>query len=294
MQITPYHLTAAAAVGSTPLVVDSPHSWLEWPASTPTIAPASALRRTCDAFVDAIWAEATGARVPVLAARFHRAWADVNRAPDDIDAELLAAPWPQPLRPTVKSGRGQGLVWRDSQPGVPLYAGPLALHDVRQRLDGYYVPYRNELARLFDETQRGQGFVCHINAHSMKSVGNGMNDDAGRRRPDIVLSDRDGASAVPRVVQALASPLRALGLQVWINHPYKGGDILGTFGDPARGRHSVQVEINRNLYMDEATVSSHAGYPQLVQALRRAVDELSAQLADELGRALLPDGASRL
>lgn len=288
MQDKPYHLTAAHMAGCAPLVVDSPHSWLEWPASTPTIAPASALRRTCDAFVDAIWVEATRGRAPVLAARFHRAWIDANRALDDIDPALLAGPWPDTLRPTVKSERGQGLVWRDAQPGVPLYAAPLAPQEVRRRIEAHHEPYRKELLRLHKAALENRGWVCHVNAHSMKSVGNGMNDDNGQPRPDIVLSDRDGASADPRLVQAMAVSLRAQGLEVQINYPYRGGDILRAFGDPARGCHSLQVEINRSLYMDEVTVAPHAGYPRLVEALRHTVDELSADLGGELGRALGP------
>ena len=286
MQDKPYHLTAAHMAGCVPLVVDSPHSWLEWPASTPTIAPASALRRTCDAFVDAIWVEATRARVPVLAARFHRAWVDANRARDDIDPAMLAGPWPDALRPSLKSERGQGLIWRDAQPGVPLYAEALAPQDVRQRIEAHHDPYRQELDRLYKAALQSQGWVCHVNAHSMKSVGNAMNDDNGLQRPDIVLSDRGGTSADPRLVQVLAVSLRARGLQVQINHPYPGGEILRAFGDPARGCHSLQVEIKRSLYMDEATVTPHAGYPRLVEALRHAVDELSAALAGELGASL--------
>jgi N-formylglutamate deformylase len=286
MHEMPFQVTAAHTAGHTPLVVDSPHSWLEWPAATPTIAAPSALRRTCDAFVDAIWIEATGARVPVLAARFHRAWIDANRAPDDLDPALLAGPWPEPLRPTVRSERGQGLVWRDAQPGVPLYAAPLAPQDVRARIDAHHAPYRRTLAGLLRATHEIQGMVCHVNAHSMKSVGNAMNDDNGQPRPDVVLSDRMGASADARLVQAMADSLRAQGLRVQVNHPYVGGDLLRTYGDPANRMHSVQVEINRRLYMDEAAVVPHAGYARLVAALRRTVDELLVQLAGDLGRAL--------
>lgn len=286
----PYAVTAASEAGRTPLLVDSPHSWLEWPASTPTVAPAAALRRTCDAFVDAIWIEATGGRVPVLAARFHRAWLDANRARDDLAPALLAEPWPEPLRPTVKSERGQGLLWRDSQPGVPLYAQPLSFQEVRWRIEAHHEPYRRELARLQQAVLQEQGFVCHVNAHSMKSVGNAMNDDNGQGRPDIVLGDRMGTSADPRLVELLAGSLRKEGLSVQINRPYPGGDIVRAFGDPARGCHSLQVEINRRLYMDEARVIPHAGYARLVAMLGRAVNALCAQLAGDLGRTLRAAG----
>ena len=69
---------------------------------------------------------------------------------------------------------------------------------------------------------------------------------------DIVLGDRFGASAAPWVVEALKSALLARGYRVRRNKPYAGGYITEHYGAPAAGRHAVQIEVNRALYMDEA------------------------------------------
>lgn len=48
------------------------------------------------------------------------------------------------------------------------------------------------------------------------------------------------------------------------------------FGNPAQQRHSVQIEINRKLYMDEQTLELHAGFERLQDDLRALVEMLSA------------------
>ena len=41
-------------------------------------------------------------------------------------------------------------------------------------------------------------------------------------------------------------------------------------GDPIAGRHSLQIEINRGLYMDEARIEKSDAFPRL----RRDIDRL--------------------
>jgi N-formylglutamate deformylase len=48
------------------------------------------------------------------------------------------------------------------------------------------------------------------------------------------------------------------------------------YGDPASHRHSVQVEVNRKLYMDEETLEPHAGFGRLRGHLRQLVERLIA------------------
>ncbi len=49
---------------------------------------------------------------------------------------------------------------------------------------------------------------------------------------------------------------RGAGYSVAINDPYKGVEIVRKHGRPAAGRHSLQIELNRRLYMDEATLAA--------------------------------------
>jgi N-formylglutamate deformylase len=91
-----------------------------------------------------------------------------------------------------------------------------------------------------------------------------------------VIGDRDGSTADPRLSRLVVEHLRGRGYDVAYNHPYKGVELLRRNGDPAHDRHSIQVEANRRLYMDEGTLELHAGFARLQADLRSLVELLLA------------------
>ena len=285
----PSFVVRPAAGAASPVVFDSPHSGFAWPADWRPSAPREAIRTTWDAHVDRLLEGAAAAGVPLLAAAFPRAYIDVNRAEDDLDPSVLAAPWPSPLAPTDYSRRGMGLIRRLALPDVPMYEAPLPVPEVQARLVGHYRPYRARLGALLDAAHAQHGHVWHVDWHSMKSRGNAMNVDAGAARPEIVVSDRRGTTAAPGLVARLVGWFTLRGYRTLANDPYQGGDLVRTFGDPARGRSSVQVEINRSLYMDEATCEPHAGFAPLQADLSALARELAAW-AREAAREAARDG----
>lgn len=279
--------TPARADEAIPLVVDSPHSGLAFPPDGRCVAPAEALLAGWDAYVDHLWAATPEAGGTLIAATFHRCYIDCNRSEADIDPQLLGEPWPG-LVPTVYSERGMGLIRRYALPDVPMYSGPLSAADVSRRIERYYRPYHAALGRALDDAQRRHGSVWHLNCHSMKSIGNAMNADNGARRPDIVVSDRAGSSADPAFTRWVAAAFAEMGYHATINHPYEGGDIVRRYGAPARSRHSVQIEINRKLYMDERSFVLHEGADKLKADLHTFLLRLRGQLRGLLARAAEP------
>ena len=261
-----------------PIVIDSPHSGMIWPEDFLPSAPRAAILTTWDAFVDELWSAAPTAGASLLSARFPRAYVDVNRAVDDIDPALLAEPWPSPLTPSDYTARGMGLIRRDALPGVPMYDRKLSIAEVRHRIDACYAPYRTALAERIETVRTEFGAVWHINAHSMKSRGNAMNVDSGVARPDFVVSDRRGTTADPSHTAWIAEWLRARGHVVQVNDPYLGGDLVRTHGSPATGRHSIQIEINRALYMTEATFARGARFGEIRALCGELVRALAARV----------------
>lgn len=257
-----------------PLVVDSPHSSPVMPCGAGCIAPREALMSSIDAYVDELWCYVPEVGGQLLCAEFHRAFIDVNRSALDIDPRMLASAWPTLTQPSAKSQRGMGLIRRFALPGVPMYDRLLTVPEVQHRLRTFYVPYHDRLGLAMD--QAGQQFpqVWHINCHSMKSVGNAMNEDDGERRPDFVISDADGTTADPADTAWVARWWRDAGYSVGINHPYKGGEIIRRFGKPAQRRHSIQIEINRRLYMDEKTFARTPGFEGLTADVARFLVEM--------------------
>ena len=267
-----------------PLVLDSPHSGVEYPDDFNHAADPVALRHAEDTHVHDLWRGALGAGAVLLHAHFPRSYVDANRAPDDMDPDQIEGAYPTPLNPTVKSRLGIGLCWTRVPPeGGPLYDRRLTAAEVHGRVERYHRPYQEALRALLDAAHRDWGRVWHVNCHSMQEVASAMSTQArGTPRPDFVLGDRDGTSCDPALTRSVAEFLIGKGHSVAINDPYKGMELVRASGAPALGRHSMQIEVNRKLYMDEATREPNAGYA----ALQTTFTELSRHLARFVAAAL--------
>lgn len=251
------------------MLYDSPHSGRFYPADWKTQATGPLLRQGEDAYVDELLAGTTASGAVVLTAVYPRCYIDVNREESDIDVELLSEPWPD-AAPTDKTARGLGLIRRYVTPGVEVNTHLLAVADVRQRIERIYRPYHAALQDLAAEIRHDRGKLLHIDWHSMKSVGNAMTPDgAGSVRPDFVVSDVNGSSAGARVTELVVSTLRGFGYRVSVNDPYTGGTIVRRVGNPARDAHSIQVEINRALYLDEQRIEKTPGFSVLATNIER-------------------------
>lgn len=266
------------STASIPLVLDSPHSGFTLPDDFRPAAPIDAIRTGWDAYLDDLWSGATKHGATLVCARFPRTYIDANRSENDIDEELLDAPWPAPVSPSDYAKRGQGLIRRFALPNVPMYDRRLTIEEVQHRLDTYYRPYRRAVSEAVDGTMQRFGRVWHIDLHSMKSTGNAMNTDNGKARPDFVISDRDGKTSNPQATEWIAERFRELGYNVLVNSPYKGGDIVKTFGKPELNQHSIQIEINRAIYMDENSCEKSARY----KLLKADIERFLAQFVEKI------------
>jgi N-formylglutamate amidohydrolase len=258
-----------------PLVLDSPHSGTDYPPDFDHLPPRMVVRQAEDTFVGELYAFAPEVGVTLVEALFPRAYIDPNRNLADIDQVLLAQRWPGQVTRSRKTELGIGLVWRLAQGGVPMYSRTLSVKEVERRIAGYYKPYHAAVAAAIDERHRQFGAVWHLNCHSMPAVGDVMSDDPGRARADFVLGDRDGTTCEAELTAFVAEALGAMGYHVAINDPYKGVELVRAHGRPAERRHSLQIEINRRLYLEEITLTKNAGYAKLQANLRRLLDALA-------------------
>jgi N-formylglutamate deformylase len=255
-----------------PLVLDSPHSGTEYPADFDHLPSRAVVRQAEDTHVAELYAAAPDLGATLVEALFPRAYVDPNRHVADIDPQLLADAWPGPVTPSRKTEQGIGLVWRLAHGGAAMYGRKLAVAEVQRRIADYYEPYHLSVTSALDERHRAFGAVWHINCHSMPAVGDAMSDDPGRARADFVLGDRDGSTCEPDFTAFIAATLAAMDYKVAINDPYKGVELVRKFGRPRERRHSLQVEVNRRLYMDEATLEHNAGFALLQRDLTRLLE----------------------
>jgi N-formylglutamate amidohydrolase len=243
------------------------------------------LRTAEDTFVDELYAAAPEHGATLIGALFPRSYIDANRHIADMDQALLAEPWPHPLNPGVKTKLGMGLIRRLAVPKLPVYSRKLGVAEVQARIDKYYHAYHAELASAADRRHARFGGVWHVDCHSMKSVSNGMAAEGpGVPRADFVLGDRDGTTCAPELTQFVRQFLEMRGYDVRVNDPYKGVELVRRHGRPKENRHSLQIEVNRKLYMDEESFERNANFSKLKADLDALVVAL-AEFARERARA---------
>ncbi|WP_404401960.1 N-formylglutamate amidohydrolase [Pelagibacterium halotolerans] len=267
-----------------PVVFDSPHSGLDIPDDFRPAVSAERVRVSADTHVDDLFSAAPDIGAPLLKAHFPRSFLDVNRSLRDMDVTMVDGVWPHPVRESPTARRGMGLMWRYAWGNELMHDRLLSVAEAEDRIARYWVPYHQTLRTLLDTTYARFGGVYHINCHSMTAVGHAISSDpAGSGRPDICIGDLYGTSAGPDFVAFIRETLRAEGLSVAINKPFRGAELAEAYANPVLGRHSVQFEINRRLYMDEETRERTAGYSALKAILTRFSRTLAAYAVQQVG-----------
>jgi len=265
---------------SAPLVFDSPHSGAHYPAAflaASRLDPLT-LRRSEDAFVDDLFLPCVALGAPMLRAHFPRAFLDVNREPYELDPQMFDGPLPDYANTrSLRVAAGLGAIPRVVGDTQPIYAGRIRVAEGLARIAAFHHPYHQRLAGLIERTRAQFGLAILIDCHSMPST----LAEAGAL--DVVLGDRFGASAAGWVVESLESALVEQGYRVRRNKPYAGGYITERYGAPAVGRHAVQIEVNRALYMDERRMVKLERAERLAQALFAAAEALAARAVAERG-----------
>ena len=249
------------------VIFASPHSGRDYPEAmlAATNLSARQIRSSEDAFVDRLLAAAPNLGAPLLLARVPRAYVDFNRAADELDPALIEG-----LRGVAMNARvraGLGVVPRVVSGARAIYHGKLSLAEADQRIAQFWRPWHQAVDVLMTQAQADHGRAVLVDVHSMPSEAL----DAGPARPDIVLGDRFGAACAPDVTEMVAQAFEAEGLRVARNKPFAGAYIAQAHGRPYEGRHVVQVEIDRGLYMDEAKIRPREDFDAFAALIGRAM-----------------------
>lgn len=261
-------------------MVEVPHAGLELDAEalSTLLAPAQAIGRDADLYVDELYADAPDCGATLLAARMSRYVCDLNRAEHDVD------------RDTVQGATGRanphGLIWRSTTDNRATIARPLPPSELERRLQAYYRPYHQKLDEVVRARLDRYGFVILVSGHSMPSRGRDGHDDPGRERADVVPGTRQRTTAGAAVIEATERVAARFRLGVAHDDPYRGGHTTLRFGRPAAGIHAIQIELSRKLYMDEQTLQKKPNEFRVIRTFCRAlIQELAGLRAVPLARA---------
>jgi N-formylglutamate amidohydrolase len=268
---------------SAPFVFNAPHAGAVYPGSflVASRLDALTLRRSEDAFVDALFADVTALGAPLMRACFPRAYLDLNREPYELDPRMFDGRLPAFANTrSMRVAGGLGTVPRIVADGQEIYRGRLPVDEALRRIEGLYKPYHRALRGLLQRTGQAFGHAVLIDCHSMPSTSLNREDVP---KADIVLGDRYGTSCTSLLTNSVEASLRSRGYTVVRNKPYAGGFITEHYGEPAAGRQALQIEINRALYMDERTLGRKASFTALAGDLAAVFAEVIGELDGDFG-----------
>ncbi len=264
-----------------PFFITMPHSGEKIPDQCTWLKglPEEVLMCDVDRYIDVLYLPAlTNLSLPFEKTEWHRYAVDLNRIPSDVDASSVEGN----LNPVGLFSRGYH--WVETTQNNPLLKRPLTLATHQELTDLIYTPFHKKVCAQFSGFKT-QGFknIYHLDAHSMPSLGTKMHKDPGEKRADIVISDSLGKSCDPRYRDLVIAAYVTAGFKVGYNWPYVGGRLTEQYGQPQVGQHTIQVELNRSLYMDETTkklLPQHQDVQQKIETALRKICKDIVQLVN--------------
>jgi N-formylglutamate amidohydrolase len=218
---------------------------------------------------------------PTVRVNFPRSYVDVNREPYELDPRMFSGRLPSFANTrSMRVAGGLGTIPRVVGDGQEIYRERLSVDDALARIEALYKPYHRALRRLINKAHQAFGTVVVVDCHSMPSVGVSRDEP---RRPDVVIGDRYGTSCASLLADMVEETMSRLGYSVGRNKPYAGGFITEHYGNPASGLHTVQLELNRAIYMDERRRERSARFPQVASDFVILAEALAAVPLDDLG-----------
>lgn len=264
------------ATWSIPIIFSSPHSGAHYPHSFVQQSPLDllTLRQSEDYKVDELFSWAPQFGSPLIKATFPRAFCDANRAAYELDPSMFAEALPAHVTTSnPRISAGLGTIPKIVSSGNHIYSSKLTYEEVQQRLQTFYFPYHQALRDLIKEGTRKFQNILLIDCHSMPTPPRAS--ALHPSFPDFILGDRFGRSCHPDQSAHISNKLKSLGYTVRYNAPYAGGFITQHYGTPLSGVSALQIEISRNLYMDQMTMTQTSKFSILRDHL--------CELADSIG-----------
>ncbi len=269
----PYDVLAPGTTMA-PVVFASPHSGNLYPNSFISAArlDALSLRRSEDAFIDELFTSAPTLGMSLIKARFPRAYVDVNREPWELDPGMFTDRLPDYVNhASPRANAGLGTIARVVASGTEIYASKLRFSEAKRRIETLYMPYHARLVGMLRDLEKAWPATLLIDCHSMPSTPGPLDRDQNRRRVDFVIGDCHGQSCMRAITDLVERTLRDIGYVVMRNDPYAGGFTTRHYGRPDEGRHALQIEINRALYMDEQLIARKPYFSTLARNLTHLI-----------------------
>ncbi len=264
-----------------PIVLSSPHSGSIFPEEflKNSCLSAEELRSSEDCFVHEIIRGASDAGIPMIAMNIPRTFVDVNRDKIEIDESMyFNAPKSQDNVGSRRCRVGLGVIHRVVSQNRNIYDGLISYDEAMERIRNVYDPYHKRLKQLVDACQKKFGFCLLVDCHSMPSkICNILDENQPVEFCVCTLFDE---SCPTEMSQFFANELKKGNYRVEFNRPYAGAFITFNYCQPRKKLFTLQLEINRNLYMDEVNYSKNLQFQSISIHISQSLSALGKFLLD--------------
>ncbi len=233
-----------------PVILSIPHAGRDYPDDIDKYCQFPSHRLLCleDRYADLLAEYAWRAGYSGVVSRTPRAIIDLNRAEHDLDPAMMTTPMTPPALLSVKARGGLGLIPRRTAGLGELWRRRFTPAEINARIIGHHRPYHEALGALVRHAKDRFGGALLLDVHSMPP----LSSSAGELAPQIVIGNRFGKTAAPMLTEIACTMVAQAGFRVAVNTPYAGGHILDRHGGRNDGVHALQIEVDRQLYLDAA------------------------------------------
>ena len=264
-----------------PLFLTSPHSGRTYPTEyiNATNFNKKELRAFEDCYVDRLYGFAPRLGSKFLIAKVPRIIIDLNRDVNEIDKEMFNnfADFRDVRTAKVLSGIG---LFPKVIGSNNIYKEKLDWIKFKKLLNEVHYYWHSKLEEELYDSKSVFSDIVLLDCHSMPSIN--QNDERfGRPLPDFVVGDLWGKSCKIEITNFLVDYLENIGFTVSKNNPYAGAYILKKYGNPESGINALQIEVRKDLYLDEKRLILKDSFKSLKTILKNLIQNLSGVLLEK-------------
>ncbi|WP_103865604.1 MULTISPECIES: N-formylglutamate amidohydrolase [Aquimarina] len=243
-----------AEAPAVPIIISVPHSGTKFPKEIKKHYKKRMRKHIDDTdwYVDRLYEFAPLLGITVIKANLSRWVIDLNRDPESVplynDNRLITSNTP------ITDFYGNKIYKSDDHEPDQ--------EEIKRRLDTYYWPYYRQIEALIEERKKQFDHVLLWDAHSIRHKVSTIQKDPF---PDMILGNNDQKTAHPQLITTALQGLQSGEFDIHHNTPFKGGHITRYFGKPTNNVHTLQLEMNKILYMDDNEITYNQDRAHKVQ-----------------------------
>lgn len=238
-----------------PFLLSIPHSGTKFPAEKQILYDKKQVKKLDDTdwFLEHLYDFAASLGITTIKANYHRWLIDLNRDPKNKalydDGRIITSICPE------TNFLGEKIYIEGCQPSSV---------EISKRIEKYFLPYHNKIDELIAAFLKTHKKVFFWDAHSISRYVPTIQPNPF---PDLIIGDNNGLTCQKKLTEICQKMLGNSNFDLNYNKPFKGGYLTRSKGNPNKKINAIQLEMSKDLYMNEKTNSYKKNNPNNIKSL---------------------------